>query len=280
MAMAEPPTSPRLLLSFTSLNGHNRRLQRLELVVPESWRLARHMSSDQIVIAVVHATACCCPDRDAALEAAGVVKCPLCARVILVQLNASSDLQDSHTVALPDGSRIERFSFAIRSQCIHQVIDAAWVRVQLGDCAVLSASSFSLNSGRTRTSQVANTPTPLVLCCTDDIRNSVAGCVSIVVRCMPGPRIVTVAIWENQQAMSNGEEMYLRYKEADGVAGCVSIVVRCMPGPRIVTVAIWGSQQAMSHADEIYACYKEADGHLHPAMHPRLRLISDVVCHK
>eukprot|EP00727_Mastigamoeba_balamuthi_P008780 m51a1_g4524 hypothetical protein (208) ;mRNA; f:3834-4851 len=207
MAMAEPTTSPRLLLSFTSLNGHNRRLQRLELVVPESWRLARHMSTDQIVIAGVHAAVCCCPDRDAPPEAAGVVKCPLCARVILVQLNASSDLLDSHTVALPNGSRVERFSFAIRSMCIHQVIDSC-------DPDIM----------------------PVVLCCTDDIRNSVAGCVSIVVRCLPGPRIVVVAIFESQQAMSYGEEMYLRYKEADG--------------------------------------------QLHPASHPRLRLISDVTCHK
>eukprot|EP00727_Mastigamoeba_balamuthi_P008781 m51a1_g4525 hypothetical protein (190) ;mRNA; f:5842-6862 len=189
MAMEKPAlTTPRLLLSFTSLNGHNRRLQRLELVVPESWRLDRHMSSDQIVIAGVHAVACFL-DRDTALEDAGVVKCPLCARVILVQLNAPSDLQDSHTVVLPDGAQVERFSFAIRSVCIHQVIDAAWCDPDIW---------------------------PVVLCCTDGIRSSVAGCVSVV-RCLP-------------------DEMYLRYKEADG--------------------------------------------QLHPATHPRLRLISDVTCHK
>eukprot|EP00727_Mastigamoeba_balamuthi_P008782 m51a1_g4526 hypothetical protein (208) ;mRNA; f:13563-14580 len=207
--MAEPTTSPRLLLSFTSLNGHNRRLQRLELVVPESWRLARHMSTDHIVIAGVHAAVCCCPDRDAPPEAAGVVKCPLCPRVILVQLSASSDLLDSHTEALPDGSRAERFSFAIRSMCIHQVIDAAWC-----DPDIL----------------------PIVLSCTNDIRSSVTGCVNLVVRCLPGPRFLVVAIWESQQALSYGDEMYLRHKQADG--------------------------------------------QLHPATHPRLRLISDVTCHK
>eukprot|EP00727_Mastigamoeba_balamuthi_P008779 m51a1_g4523 hypothetical protein (259) ;mRNA; f:865-1900 len=258
--MAEPAlTTPRLLLSFTSLNGHNRRLQRLELVVPESWRVDRHMSSDEIVIAVVRAMACCCPDRDAALEDAGVVKCPLCARVILVQLNASSDLLDSHTVVLPNGPRVERFSFAIRSQCIHQVIDAAWVRVQLGDYTILSASSFSLNNRRTRGSQAAASPAPLtrrvivrvmihmhmecdqdilpvVLCCTSYIRATVAGCTNMVVRCMSDNRVVIVAVWENQQAMS--------------------------------------------YADEIYARCKQADGQQHPATHPRLRLISDVSCVK
>eukprot|EP00727_Mastigamoeba_balamuthi_P002377 m51a1_g12136 hypothetical protein (88) ;mRNA; r:4512-4775 len=64
------------------------------------------------------------------------------------------------------------------------------------------------------------------------------------------------------------------------VSGCANIVVRCVPGQRVVIVAVWENQQAMSYGDEIYDWYKQADGQLHPASHPRLRLISDVSCVK
>eukprot|EP00727_Mastigamoeba_balamuthi_P002223 m51a1_g11999 hypothetical protein (228) ;mRNA; f:409-1092 len=227
MSRMSPPKSPN--------NSPASSRQCLELVVPLPWKHATRMTSDEITVAGVRATACLSPRGGA-----DAIRCALCPRVILVQHYTARDLQDSHVVALPGGALAERFSFAVRSQCT-------------GDCTVASTTPFSLNTGRKRSRAAVDdapgkaTPQEVAL------ESPPGRCQELAVpRALPRRFIVRVMVNVGRDPsvaqMVAGVVEYVRVN----VAGCVNTVVRFLPGSkglRFVIVAVWESQQALASGE-------------------------------
>eukprot|EP00727_Mastigamoeba_balamuthi_P008653 m51a1_g441 hypothetical protein (409) ;mRNA; r:79230-81147 len=127
---------------------------------------------------------------------------------------------------MPDGSLSERYNFGVRSLCTHEEVTEAWITATLGAHTVVSTTSPRVPPAVPRRLIVRVTTyvqrdagvTAAVVLAVDFVRRTVAGCISNVVRYLPGAeetRFVVVSAWESQQALASADEFYERVRRLD-----------------------------------------------------------------
>eukprot|EP00727_Mastigamoeba_balamuthi_P008497 m51a1_g427 hypothetical protein (296) ;mRNA; r:30621-31734 len=284
-AAADCADSPRLLLSFTTLNGTNKRLQRLELVVPTAWRQSRKLSPSDISAAGVRAAACRvgrgAGRRGTAWRPADAVEveCSVCPRVVSVQLSARDNAAaDSFALTPSDGAPSERYSFAVRSRCTHQVVGEVWLTMMLGGHVVASTTSFSLNRWRKRKEVVPvlvdqhEGPTP-------SVESSPEACkLEPVPVAVPRRILICVRMYAQMDPAAAGIVAGILNYVRNNVAGFINSSIQYVPGSemRFVSVSAWESQLALANADEVCDRVRRSDMQLAPASFPRFVILSQM----